>query len=319
MKVSCECFVEYLSAQELEGVVFDNLPRPFLQIGGGSNLLFTGDFPGTVFHSKIRHIKYIDLGLDEVPVMVGSGVVFDDLVAELCGHGLWGAENLSGIPGEVGAAAVQNVGAYGVEFKDIVSGVVCYDLKERRRCRFKKDECHYGYRSSIFKEPDFKGRYIVENVLIRVSRKPTPHIEYRGISEALGGKIPQSPSRVREAVLKIRSEKLPDPKVLGSAGSFFKNPVITAEQFAGVPESGDMPHFELPEGRVKLSAAWLIDHCGLKGESVGGARVYEKQPLVIVNASGSAVPSDVMELEARVVEKVKEKYGVLLQREVEYI
>ena len=152
MKVSCACFVEYENVAELEGLNFDSLPRPLLHMGEGSNLLFTGDFPGTVLHSNIEYIKYVDVGLDEVPVIVGAGVNFDSFVAETCRHGLWGAENLSLIPGEVGAAAVQNIGAYGAEVKDIISGVVCFDLKERKKCRFKASECGYGYRSSMFKE-----------------------------------------------------------------------------------------------------------------------------------------------------------------------
>ena len=179
MKVSCECFVEYENVKELEGLNFDKLPKPLLHIGEGSNLLFTRDFPGTVLHSNIEFIKYVDVGFDEVPVMVGAGVSFDNFVEETCRHGLWGAENLSLIPGEVGAAAVQNIGAYGVEVKDIISGVVCFDLKERRKVRFTAAECRYGYRSSMFKEEENKGRYIVTSVLFRLSRKPAPITEYK--------------------------------------------------------------------------------------------------------------------------------------------
>ena len=140
MKVSCACYVEYENVKELEGLNFDRLPKPLLHIGEGSNLLFTQDFPGTVLHSNIEYIKYVDVGLDEVPVMVGAGVVWDHFVAETCRHGLWGAENLSLIPGEVGAAAVQNIGAYGVEVGDLISGVVAFDLQERRKVKFTREE-----------------------------------------------------------------------------------------------------------------------------------------------------------------------------------
>lgn len=319
MKVSCECFVEYDTVRELEGLNFDRLPKPLLHIGGGSNLLFTGDFPGTVLHSNIEYIKYVDMGFDEVPVMVGAGVGFDGFVAEACRHGLWGAENLSMIPGEVGAAAVQNIGAYGVEVADIISGVVCFDLKERKKVRFSNEECRYGYRHSMFKEAENRGRYVVTSVLFRLTRKYSPKIEYKGLKELLEGRDGLTPQKVRDAVMAIRRDKLPDPEELGSAGSFFKNPVISAEDFARVSPDATAPHYVLPDGRVKLPAAWLIDSCGLKGASQGGASVYEKQPLVIVNSSGEALPSDVMALENRIINAVKERFGVELHPEVEHI
>ena len=316
MKVRCACYIEYENVEELAGLDFDSLPRPVRHIGEGSNLLFTKDFPGTILHSAIRHIKYVDMGLDEVPVIAGGGVRWDNLVAELCSHSLWGAENLSLIPGEVGAAAVQNIGAYGVEFKDIVSGVSCFDLQERRRCKFTVAECGYGYRESMFKEA--AGRYVVTSVLLRVSRKARPRLEYKGLS----GVDASSPQSVRDAVIAIRRGKLPDPEDTGSAGSFFKNPVISAIDLAWISDSVPgvtVPHFILPGGMVKVPAAWLIDQCGLKGEKAGGAAVYEKQPLVIVNASGDAAPDDVLELERRIVATVHERFGVTLSPEVEHL
>lgn len=319
MKVSCECFVEYETVKELEGLNFDRLPKPLLHIGEGSNLLFTKDFPGTVLHSNIEYIKYVDMGLDEVPVIVGAGVNFDSFVAEMCRHGLWGAENLSLIPGEVGAAAVQNIGAYGVEVKDIISGVVCFDLQERKKVKFKVADCRYGYRSSMFKEPENKGRYVVTSVLFRLSRKPRPHLEYKGISEALEGREPQTPQEVREAVIRIRRAKLPDPEEIGSAGSFFKNPVVSAAEFARISPDGSAPHYCLPDGSVKVPAAWLIDQCGFKGAEEGGAAVYEKQPLVIVNRSGNASPEEILALEKRIIDGVLERFGIRLHPEVEHI
>lgn len=319
MKVSCECFVEYDSVKELEGLNFDRLPQPFLHIGEGSNLLFTRDFPGTVLHSKIDYIKYVDMGFDDVPVMVGAGVSFDRFVEQTCRHGLWGAENLSMIPGEVGAAAVQNIGAYGVEVKDIISGVVCFDMVERKKVKFSVAECRYGYRSSMFKEPDNKGRYIVTSVLFRLSRKPKPQLGYKGIREALAGIDEPTPMQVREAVMRIRHDKLPDPAETGSAGSFFKNPVVSREQFEAISPDGSAPHYDLPDGSVKIPAAWMIDRCGFKGVKVGGAQVYEKQPLVIVNASGDASPEDVLALENKIINEVKERFGVELHPEVDHI
>lgn len=319
MKVSCDCFVEYSNVAELEGLNFAKLPQPFLPMGGGSNLLFTGDFHGTVLHSAIKYIKYVDMGLDEVPVMVGSGVTFDEFAAQACGYGLWGAENLSLIPGDVGAAAVQNIGAYGVEIKDIISGVSCFDLVEKKKVKFTVAECCYGYRDSIFKRPENKGRYVITSVLFRLSRKPKPRLEYKGITEALGGVEPQTPQQVRDAVIRIRREKLPDPAEIGSAGSFFKNPVISRGLYEAISPEGEAPHFDLPDGSVKIPAAWLIDQCGFKGVEEGGAAVYEKQPLVIINKSGNATPEDILSLEKRIINGVKERFGIELHPEVEHV
>ena len=319
MKVSCECYIQYDTVSELEGLNLDSLPKPLLHIGQGSNLLFTADFPGTVLHSNINTIKYVDMGFNEVPIIVGSGVNFDSFVEQVCAHGLWGAENLSGIPGEVGAAAVQNIGAYGVEVKDIISGVVCYDIKERKKVKFGVQECKYAYRHSMFKEQGTKGRYIVTSVLFRLSRVPSPKLDYKGIKEALEGVENPSPTQVREAVLKLRASKLPDVSELGSAGSFFMNPVVSKADFERISPDGSAPHYVLEDGSIKVPAAYLIDRCGLKGEMSGGAQVYQKQPLVIVNASGTASPQDILELEQKVINTVKERFGVTLQPEVEHI
>ena len=338
MKVKAALYIEYDSVEELMSLDIKTLPQPVFHIGAGSNLLFTGDFPGTVLHSGIKFIKYVDMGLDEVLLTVGSGVVFDDFIANVAGNGLWGPENLSLIPGEVGAAAVQNIGAYGVEAKDIVSGVVCLDTTDWSKTVFKVGECAYGYRDSRFKHE--RGRYIITSVLFKVSRKYSPKLDYGGVRKALEGKDLEAltPMDVREAIIGIRSAKLPDPAVLGSAGSFFKNPVISREHFeriaaaecppsaAGkgpgrVPQGApaDIPHYDLPDGTVKVPAAWLIDRCGFRGMTLGGAQVYEKQPLVIVNASGSASPDDVIALEQQIIAKVKEKYDIVLHPEVDHI
>lgn len=322
MKVSCACYVEYETVKELEGLNFERLPKPLLHIGAGSNLLFTGDFPGTVLHSNIEFIKYVDVGLDEVPVMVGAGVVWDHFVEEACRHGLWGAENLSLIPGEVGAAAVQNIGAYGVEVKDIISGVVAFDLQERKKVKFTREECRYGYRDSLFKQPEAKGRYVITSVLFRLTRKHSPRLEYKGVQEALGPAVMAdslTPQAVRDAIVRIRRQKLPDPEELGSAGSFFKNPVVSRGDFARISPDGSAPHYDLPDGSVKVPAAWMIDQCGFKGAVEGGAAVYEKQPLVIVNASGAASPQEVLALEQRIINGVRERFGVTLHPEVEHI
>lgn len=317
MKVKAALYIEYDNVEELQSLDLKALPQPVFHMGAGSNLLFTKDFPGTILHSNIKFIKYVDMGLDEVLLTVGSGVVFDDLIANVAGNGLWGMENLSLIPGEVGAAAVQNIGAYGVEAKDVISGVVCLDTKDWTKTVFKVGECAYGYRDSRFKHE--RGRYIITSVLFRVTRKYCPKLDYGGVRTALEGRDLQAltPMNVREAIIGIRNAKLPDPAQIGSAGSFFKNPVISREHFERV--APDAPHYDLPDGTVKVPAAWLIDQCGFRGQRQGGAQVYEKQPLVIVNASGSASPEDVIALENQIIAKVKEKYDIDLHPEVDHI
>lgn len=335
MKVRCARYIEYDSEAELKSIPWDELPRPVKHIGAGSNLLFEKDFPGTILHSRIRYIKYFDVGADKVPVAVGAGVVFDDFVAKACADGFWGVENLSLIPGEVGASAVQNIGAYGAEVGDVIAGVVCYDTVKHEKCSFKQAECHYGYRDSFFKHAD--GRYIVTSVLFRLDRNYSPKTEYKGVREALeaaGLPVPGTdnaakltPSQVREAIIGIRRIKLPDPAETGSAGSFFKNPVIGREQYSAFltkvaktlgPEV-QPPHFDLPDGSVKVPAAWLIDRCGFKGAENGGAAVYRNQPLVIVNASGEASPEDIIGLEKRIIDGVRSTFGIELHPEVEHI
>ena len=321
MKVSCGRFVEYDSLEDLFSLDFDELPKPLFHMGAGSNLLFTGDWPGTVLHSGIKFLRPMGVEEDEVLVEVGAGAVFDSFVEWACSRGLWGLENLSLIPGEVGASAVQNIGAYGVEAKDVIVRVNCFDLEQRDMVTFENADCRYGYRSSFFKE-EGKGRYIVTSVLFRLSRKYSPKLDYGNIRAALGDGPVGTPDDVRRAVIGIRNAKLPDPAVTGSAGSFFKNPVIPREHFEGIEaEAGPdvkVPHYDTPEG-VKVPAAWMIERCGLKGLTLGGAAVYEKQPLVIVNLSGNASPEEIVSLENQVIAAVMEKFGVELHPEVEHL
>lgn len=361
MKVSCACFVEYGTVEELEelwkmrhGMSPDGLPSPFLHIGKGSNLLFTKDFPGTVFHSDIRFISVLegaghqyqagvsaaeicaDLAADgKMLVEAGAGVLWDDFCLWCAERGLWGPENLSGIPGEVGAAAVQNIGAYGVEAKDIIFQVKCFDCVTGRRVAFKASECGYGYRDSMFKD-SAKGRYVVTSVVFTLSSVPVPRLDYGHVKEAVNAAFETagnrteaglSPMLVRNVILSIRNAKLPDPAVIGSAGSFFKNPVIPRsdyERIASVAriEHGadyEVPHYDAGSGFIKVPAAWLLDQCGLKGLVAGNAGIYEKQPLVIVNLTGNASPSEILAVEAMAVKAVYEKFGVTLHPEVEHV
>ena len=365
MKVKAKCFIEYDSIADLVDIEFDELSRPILHIGGGSNLLFTEDFKGTVLHSKINFIEILDeCPGPEVLVSVGSGVVFDDFCDWAAKEGLWGVENLSYIPGEVGASAVQNIGAYGVEVKDVIHRVYCYDTLEEEFVSFGVDECEYGYRDSIFKDPEIKGRYIVTHVVFSLSREPRPVLDYGHLKDAVMSvygecqSTPEAPSQaslgpspypgvgkcllrtngtspaepcltpqmIRKVIIKIRKEKLPEPSVMGSAGSFFKNPVISLEHFQRIESAAKaehgadykVPHYDLPDG-VKVPAAWMIEQCGWKGRRSGSAAVYEKQPLVIVNYTGEAYPEEIIGLERRIIASVKDKFGVELHPEVDHI
>ena len=329
MKVKARCFIEYDSVADLVDIEFEELARPVLHIGGGSNLLFTDDFKGTVLHSKIDFIEILDEPSNEVLVSVGAGVVFDDFCAWAAKEGLWGVENLSYIPGEVGASAVQNIGAYGVEVKDVIRRVYCYDTVEEEFVNFSVEECGYGYRDSIFKDPEVKGRYIVTHVVFALSRVPQPKLEYGHLKDAFAEVASSSltPDLIRKTIIKIRKEKLPEPSVKGSAGSFFKNPVISMADFQRIEASAKaelgadykVPHYDLPDGTVKVPAAWMIEQCGWKGKRSGGAAVWDKQPLVIVNHTGEAYPEEIVGLEKRIIASVRTKFGVELSHEVEHV
>lgn len=325
MKVKTRCFIEYDSVADLVDIEFEELARPVLHIGGGSNLLFTDDFKGTVLHSKINFIEEIGSEGDMVLVSVGAGVIFDDFCDWAAKEGLWGVENLSHIPGEVGASAVQNIGAYGVEVKDVIYKVYCYDTVEEEFVSFDVDECEYGYRDSAFKDPELKGRYIVTHVVFELSREPQPQLEYAHLKEAVGENV--TVAQIRKTIIKIRKEKLPEPSVMGSAGSFFKNPVISADHFRQIETAAKaelgaeykVPHYDLSDGTVKVPAAWMIEQCGWKGKRSGGAAVYDKQPLVIVNYTGEAFPEEIIGLERRIMDSIKRKFNIDLHPEVEHI
>lgn len=287
-----------------------------LHIGGGSNLLFTETFDGLILHSAVKHIDIIDRQGSSAIVRASAGVVWDDFVKFCVDNSLYGAENLSYIPGEVGASAVQNVGAYGAEAKDIILKVRAIDTTTGRDAEFTADECRFGYRRSLFKQPEAASRYIITEIDFRLSLTPRFNLEYGPLAtlKSLPG---LSLSDVRDKVIEVRRSKLPEPSELGSAGSFFKNPVVDNADFNRLRGLfPDMPGYPLPCGSLtKLSAAWLIDRAGLKGVSVGGAMVYPLQPLVIVN-TGSAKATDVTALRDLVIGSVNQKFGVTLTPEV---
>ena len=324
MKVSCRLYVEVTEPEDLLTLDFDALPQPLFVMGGGSNLLFTKDFPGTVLHVATQSRAVMPGSTGHLLVRVAAGVVFDDFCAWAASKGLWGPENLSLIPGEVGASAVQNIGAYGVEAKDIIDTVHAFDLTTRTFVDIPGTDCAYGYRTSRFKT-DWKGRYIITAVSFRLSTVPQPKLDYGGVRRALGDREP-SPKVIRDTIIDIRRQKLPDPEEIGSAGSFFCNPVIEREHFERIVEIAkaengpeyEVPHYDVGD-RVKVPAAWMIDQCGFKGMRLGGAQVYPKQPLVIVNATGEATPDEIVALEQRVIDTIRAKYDIELHPEVEHV
>ena len=247
---------------------------------------------------------------EEVEVRVGAGEVWDDFVAYTVANGWYGAENLSLIPGEVGASAVQNIGAYGVEAKDLIVSVDTFGLETGEERRFMREECRYAYRESVFKQ-ELKGKYAVTFVTYRLKKHPVFHLEYGNIRAELEKQGCQVDlENVRRIIIAIRQAKLPDPKVLGNAGSFFMNPVVPKMQFeALLAQYPDMPHYPVDDAHVKIPAGWMIDRCGWKGKRVGHAGVHEKQALVLVNCGG-ATGKEVMHLAEEIVASVRERFGV---------
>lgn len=316
-------FAEYKSVRELEKISRSEeyLNNEVLHIGGGSNLLFLSDFNGLVLHSAINGI--IDYRKDDTTVYViaGAGVKWIELVDHCVDRGYAGLENLAGIPGEAGASAVQNVGAYGVEAKDTLFAVECFDTHTRKVVTLRAEECGFGYRDSIFKR-EAKDRYFVLRVSFRLTISTEAHSLNYGPLRSLAERIGHTPtiSEVRDEIIAIRNNKLPDPPETGSAGSFFKNPVISRFYYEQVVLKFDptVPCYDLPDEMVKLPAGWLIEHAGLKGKRIGGAEVYPKQCLVIVNED-NATANDVTELAHHICREVKRIFAVELEPEVNFI
>ena len=315
-----DCFVSVKS--ENEAISFfkncESLLKPFFILGGGSNLLFTKDFHGTIVHPEIKGIKIKEQKPDHVIVSSGAGVIWDDLVKWAVNQGYGGLENLSLIPGSVGATPVQNIGAYGVEVKDSVERVRAISLDDGSVREFNNEECLFGYRDSIFKG-ELKGKYLVTNVCFRLMTHPTINTVYGSLKEETEKLGAISLATVRQAVINIRSAKLPDPVQIGNAGSFFKNPVVSRSTAEVLSKNWPkLPYYTDPSGDKKIAAGWLIDQCGWKGKRIGDAGVHEKQALVLVNW-GKATGEDFLKLSEEIKMSVSEKFGIKLEREVEVI
>ena len=327
----CKRFLEYSSVEEAQQIVagLTAADQPLLILGGGSNLLLTGDYEGTVIHSAIKGIEVLDnetlaaaggenlKNPDFVFLNCGSGEVFDDVVAYAVEHGYHGAENLSIIPGEVGASAVQNIGAYGVEAKDIIYKVETVEIATGKVVVFDNQDCQYSYRQSRFKH-EWKDKYLVTHVIYRLSKHFVPDLDYGNIRTSLTAKGIENPTaqQLRDVIIEIRNAKLPDPKVQGNAGSFFMNPIVEKAKYEELAaQYPGMPHYTIYAGHEKIPAGWMIDQCGWKGKSLGRAGVHDKQALVLVNRGG-ATGQEIVNLCETIRKDVKQKFGIDIHPEV---
>lgn len=317
LNACCDRFLEFYNVSEAMQVVrlICNAHQPYLIIGGGSNLLLTKDFAGLVLHSAIK-----DYTIEGRRMKCGSGMAWDDVVSISIQNGLYGAENLSLIPGDVGASAVQNIGAYGAEVKDLIVEIRAIEIQTGQLRTFTPAECQYGYRQSRFKN-EWKNKYLITSVTYEFSKTFNPRLEYGNIRSELErrGVSSPTPAQLRQVIIDLRNEKLPDPKVMGNAGSFFVNPVVIRPKFeellARYPQ---MPHYFIDKEHEKIPAGWLIEQCGWKGRALGAAGVYDRQALVLVNRGG-ATGADIVRLCNAIQHDVRQTFGIDIQTEVNIV
>lgn len=315
-----DCLVRVKTEREAVAFMRKNFSwkGPLLIIGDGSNILFTNDFRGTILKPELKGIRIEKSSGSEVIVSAGAGVKWDNLVKWTVEKGLCGLENLSLIPGQTGAAAVQNIGAYGTEIKETILKVRSISTQDGSVRIFDRDECNFGYRSSVFKTTE-KGKFLVTRVWFRLSNDKRFKIDYGSVREEINKLGEINLANIRQAVINIRRNKLPDPDITGNAGSFFKNPVVSVEKATDLKNLfPGMPCYEQNSSDVKLAAGWLIEQCGWKGRSIGNAGVHEKQALVLIN-HGSASGEEIFTLSEMIKNSVKNKFDIELEREVEVI
>ncbi len=321
VEASARWFTEVNSEEDLFELFSDDQWKQAkrLIIGGGSNILFTQDFDGLVVRINIKGIRHEVKGT-EVFVTAGAGEVWKDFVLYCVNNGFAGVENLSLIPGTVGASPVQNIGAYGVELKDVFYSCDVFNIESEKKQIFFKDDCGFGYRDSIFKK-ELKGKVIISSVCFKLSALPSVNTSYGAISHELTkrGIINPGIKEISEVVSEIRINKLPDPSTIGNAGSFFKNPVVTVEEFRQLQSVfPDIVHYCLPNSTIKIAAGWLIEQCGWKGKSIDDAGTWKNQSLVLVNY-GNATGSDIYKLSTRIIADVEHRFGIALEREVNIV
>lgn len=319
IKAKAAHYLLFSSAKDLDDYFRQYAALPFLVLGGGSNLLFTDDFSGTVLHNQILGIKTQHLADHTVLVEAGAGENWHQFVQWCIDQDFGGLENLSLIPGRVGAAPIQNIGAYGVEVKDVFHSLTAYDIQNLHLVTLDSAACDFAYRYSRFKG-DWKGRFIITSVTFKLSTSDhTLNTSYGAISKALASRPVITIRSIADAVIQIRQSKLPDPAALGNAGSFFKNPMISKEAFEKIQAAyPNIPHYPAGSEQVKLPAGWLIDQCGWKGKSIGAVGCYEKQALVIVN-HGGATGQEIWSFAQKLIASVQQKFGITLEPEVNVV
>ena len=317
IEARCSRFLEYSTVEEAKAVaaILRETGAPYIIIGGGSNLLLTRDFEGIVVHSALTGID-----IDGCRMTCGSGMEWDKAVALAVEQGLYGAENLSSIPGDVGASAVQNIGAYGVEAKDLIVEVEAVEIATGQLRTFSNADCQYGYRDSRFKH-DWKNQFLMTHVTYALLSAFEPKLDYGNIRAELERKGISSPTaaQLRSVIIDIRNAKLPDPKVTGNAGSFFMNPVVSREKYESLAAQYEgMPHYTIDSNHEKIPAGWMIEQCGWKGRSLGRAGVHDKQALVLVNRGG-ATGAEIVTLCETIRKDVRKKFGIDIHPEVNII
>ena len=316
--VKAERFVSVSSLEELKSVLTGNYAEELFVLGGGSNMLLTQDIAATVLHINLKGIKVVQETEDFVYIQANAGENWHEFVLWTLKHDYGGLENLSLIPGNIGSSPIQNIGAYGVELKDHFVSCEAIDIQTIEMMNFNAEECNFGYRNSIFKNK-VKGKYIITSVTFKLSKKNHQlYTNYGSINEALEESGITNPSiqDISSAVIRIRQQKLPDPMELGNSGSFFKNPVISAEAFQELQkEYPEMPHYKISENEFKIPAGWLIDLAGFKGFREGDAGVHKNQALVLVNY-GTATGTEILNLAQKIQDKIQSQFQIALELEV---
>lgn len=318
INVKCNRFLEYSSVEEAKIIaeIISNDNLPFLIIGSGSNLLLKADYIGNVVHSDIHGIEAV-LSNDEHLLRCGSGEVFDDVVAYCVQHGYYGTENLSLIPGEVGASAIQNIGAYGAEAKDIITKVEAVEISTGNIVEFSNADCEYKYRQSKFKN-EWKDKYLITYVTYKLEKIFKPKLDYGNIRAKLAERNISEPDakELRNVIIEIRNAKLPDPKITGNAGSFFMNPIVGVDKFNKLYEKyPSMPYYKVSDTLYKIPAGWMIEQCGWKGKRLGNAGVHDKQALVLINCGG-ATGQEIIRLCETIRHDVLNMFGIEINPEV---
>ncbi|MFA5574355.1 MAG: UDP-N-acetylmuramate dehydrogenase [Brumimicrobium sp.] len=318
--VKAKYFATFSTIDELQKLLKEATDKELLILGGGSNVLFTKDFNGIVLQNKIQGIEVVEENKDEIILKVGAGENWHQFVQYTMQNNWGGIENLSLIPGSVGASPMQNIGAYGVEIKDVFVSLEALEIATGKLRVFQHEECEFGYRESIFKRT-LKRKYIITSVNYRLTKTHKVNTSYGAIEKELERRNITNPTiqDVGEAVIAIRQEKLPDPKEVGSGGSFFKNPIIPISLFKEIKQNfGNIPFYPIDDKVVKVPAGWLIDNAGWKGKRFGNYGVYDKQALVLVNYD-NASGEDIYKLSQKIINDIKNKYNITLEREVNII